>query len=303
MISQGTYPHGPYTPGPDGQGLILGCDGAGEIVAVGEGVSDWEKGDRVHSLFFEDWLTGPIKAPYISTTLGAQVQGVLTQYRIFRSDTLLPISKHLTYEEAATIPCAAVTAWHALFEKVPLTKDSTILVLGSGGVSVFGAQLAKAAGARVIATTSSEEKEEKYKSLGVDHVINYREEPEWSDKVKELTGNEGVDQVLEVGGQGTLVHSVKSIKRGGIVHLIGAVAGGRPAEDIGDLARMLLFGQGTLSGILVGSKEMAQRLDTFIEKHQIKPVIDRVFAWTEAVQALDYQLQGSHFGKIVIKID
>ncbi|KAG8745356.1 hypothetical protein FRC10_008215 [Ceratobasidium sp. 414] len=279
------------------------CDGAGEIVAIGEGVSDWKKGDRVHSLFFEDWLDGPIKTPYLSTTLGAQVPGVLAQYRIFRPDTLLPIPAHLTYEEASTIPCAAVTAWHAIFEKTPVTKDSTILVLGSGGVSVFGAQLAKAAGARVIATTSSKEKEEKYRSLGVDHVINYREVPDWSDRVKELTGNDGVDQVLEVGGQGTLVQSVKSVKREGLVHVIGAVAGGQPAENFGDLAMMLILGQATLSGILVGSKEMAQRLDAFIEKHKIKPVIDRVFAWTEAVQALDYQLGGSHFGKIVIKID
>ncbi|QRV75909.1 Zinc-binding dehydrogenase [Ceratobasidium sp. AG-Ba] len=300
---RGIYP-GPYSTGPDGQGLILGCDGAGEIVAVGEGVDEWKQGDRVHSLFFEDWQTGPIKTKYVGTSLGAQVPGVLAQYRIFRADTILSIPKHLTFEEAATIPCAAVTAWHALFEKVPITKDSTVLVLGSGGVSVFGAQFAKAAGARVIATTSSKEKEQKYRALGVDEIINYRETPNWSDKVRELTGGEGVDHVLEVGGQGTLVHSVKSVKREGMVHVIGAVAGGvKPNESISDLANLLLYGQVTMSGIFVGSKEMAQRLDAFIEKHRVKPLVDRVFGWTEAIEALNYQLKGSHFGKIVIKID
>ncbi|KAF8609727.1 zinc-type alcohol dehydrogenase-like protein [Ceratobasidium sp. AG-I] len=297
-----SYP-GPYSKGPDGGGLIPTCDGAGEVVAVGDGVSKWKKGDRVHSLFTEGWLSGPMKPEYFATALGAPVSGCLTQYRIFPEATLLPIPDHLTYEEAATLPCAAVTAWHALFERRPLTKDSTILVLGSGGVSVFGAQLAKAAGARVIATTSSKEKEAKYKALGVDHVINYREHPEWSEKVKELTGGLGVEHVLEVGGQGTLVQSVKSAQQEGLVHVIGAVAEGSPKETINDLATMLLFGQVSLSGLLVGSKEMAKNLDSFLAEHKVKPVVDRVFKWTEVIEALEYQRGGSHFGKVVIKIE
>ncbi|ELU41231.1 zinc-binding dehydrogenase domain-containing protein [Rhizoctonia solani AG-1 IA] len=193
LIGREQYP-GPYSTGPDGQGLIPSCDGAGEVVAVGEGVTQWKKGDRVHSLFFETWFDGPIQV------LGGGTTGCLTQYRVFDAKTLLPIPAYLSYEEAATIPCAALTAWHSFFEKQPITKDSTVLVLGSGGVSVFGAQLAKAAGARVIATTSSKEKAAKYKDLGVDEIINYREVPEWSSKVKELTGGKGVEQVLEVGG-------------------------------------------------------------------------------------------------------
>ncbi|QRW04817.1 Zinc-binding dehydrogenase [Ceratobasidium sp. AG-Ba] len=279
-------PHGnipwPYSTGPDGQGLILGCDGAGEIVAVGEGVDEWKQGDRVHSLFFEDWQTGPIKTKYVGTLPRCTGARSFSPVPDFRADTILSIPKHLTFEEAATIP---------------------FLVLGSGGVSVRGT-IRKAAGARVIATTSSKEKEQKYRALGVDEIINYRETPNWSDKVRELTGGEGVDHVLEVGGQGTLVHSVKSVKREGMVHVIGAVAGGvKPNESISDLANLLLYGQVTMSGIFVGSKEMAQRLDAFIEKHRVKPLVDRVFGWTEAIEALDYQLKGSHFGKIVIKID
>ncbi|CUA68587.1 putative alcohol dehydrogenase [Rhizoctonia solani] len=303
LIGQGIYP-GPYTNGPDGQGLIPSCDGAGEVVAVGDGVTQWKKGDRVHSLFFETWFDGPIKDEYAPFTVGAGTTGCLTQYRIFDAKTLLPIPAHMSYEEAATIPCAALTAWQSFFEKRPITKDSTVLVLGSGGVSVFGAQLAKAAGARVIATTSSKEKEAKYKALGVDEIINYREVPEWSNKVKELTDGKGVDQVLEVGGQGTLVQSLKSVHREGFVHVIGVVAQGSPTnESLQDLAFMLLFNQSTMSGILVGSKEMCERLDGFMAEHKIKPVIDRVFGWTEVVDALDYQLSGSHFGKVVIKID
>lgn len=303
LISKGLYP-GNYSTGPDGQGLIPSCDGAGEIVAVGQDVSEWKTGDRVHSLFFDTWFTGPIKDEYLPHTVGGGSPGCLAQYRVFRAETLLPIPSHLSYEEAASVPCAGITAWQSFFEKRPITKDSTVLVLGSGGVSVFGAQFAKAAGARVIATTSSKEKEAEYRALGVDEIINYREVPEWSAKVKELTGGKGVQQVLEVGGQGTLVQSLKSVEREGFVHVIGVVAQGNPAEEtINDLAMLLLFGQATMSGILVGSKEMAQRLDAFITEHKIKPVVDRVFGWTEVVDALDYQLGGSHFGKIVIKID
>ncbi|KAF8672823.1 Zinc-binding dehydrogenase [Rhizoctonia solani] len=303
MINKGQYP-GPLSTGPDGQGLIPSCDGAGEVVAVGEGVTQWRKGDRVHSLFFETWFDGPIQDEHMPFTVGGGTPGCLAQYRVFDAKALLPIPAHLSYEEAATIPCAALTAWHSFFEKRPVTKDSTVLVLGSGGVSVFGAQLAKAAGARVIATTSSKEKAAKYKDLGADDIINYREVPEWSNKVRELTEGKGVEQVLEVGGQGTLMQSIKSAKREGLVHVIGAVAQGNPGgETLQDLAMTLLFGQASIGGIVVGSKAMCERLDAFMTEHKIKPVVDRVFGWTEVVDALDYQLSGSHFGKIVVKID
>ncbi|CCO35448.1 alcohol dehydrogenase zinc-binding domain protein [Rhizoctonia solani AG-1 IB] len=302
-VSKGLY-FGPISTGPDGQGLIPASDGAGEVVAVGEGVTQWKNGDRVHSLFFETWFDGSLQDEHVNSTAGGGTTGCLTQYRIYDAKSLLPIPPHLSYEEAATIPCAALTAWQPFFEKRPITKDSTVLVLGSGGVSVFGAQLAKAAGARVIATTSSKDKEAKYKALGVDEVINYRDAPEWSSKVMELTGGKGVDQVLEVGGQGTLIQSIKSVERQGLVHIIGAVSQGNPGgETIQDLAILLLLRQVTASGSSVGSKSMCERLDAFITEHKIKPVVDRVFGWTDAIEALDYQLSGSHFGKIVIRID
>ncbi|CAE6478107.1 unnamed protein product [Rhizoctonia solani] len=296
---------GPYKPnGPDGQGLIPSCDGAGEIVALGEGVTGWKEGDRVHSLFYETWLDGPYEREYMQHTLGGTKSGCLAQYRVFTAESLLPIPPHLSYEEASTIPCAAVTAWDAFFEKRAITDKSTVLVLGSGGVSVFGAQLAKAAGTKVIATTSSKAKADRYKSLGVDEVVNYREFPEWSTKVLELTGGKGVEQVLEIGGEGTILHSVKSVEPNGLVHVIGFLAGGSPGNgSLAELSLAILSTPATVSGIVVGSKAMCERLDAFMTHHKIKPVIDRVFGWHEVIEALDYQLTGGHFGKIVIKID
>ncbi|CAE6482669.1 unnamed protein product [Rhizoctonia solani] len=305
QISNRTYPASPTdSTGPDGQGLIPTSDGAGEVVALGEGVTQWKKGDRVHSLFFETWLDGPILPEHDFQALGAGTPGCLAQYRVFKAETLLPIPDYLSYEEASTLPCAALTAWNSFFERKPVTDKSTVLVLGSGGVSVFGAQLAKAAGARVIATTSSEAKAQKYRALGVDEVVNYREHPEWSAKVKELTGGKGVEQVLEVGGQGTIFQSIKSIERGGMIHVIGAVASGTSAGGgVQELGTLILITPAVLSGVLIGSKAMCQRLDAFVAKHKIKPVIDRVFGWTEVIEAFDYQISGSHFGKVVIKIE
>ncbi|KAF8761237.1 oxidoreductase [Rhizoctonia solani] len=284
QISNRTYPASPTdSTGPDGQGLIPTSDGAGEVVALGEGVTQWKKGDRVHSLFFETWLDGPILPEHDFQALGAGTPGCLAQYRVFKAETLLPIPDYLSK---------------------PVTDKSTVLVLGSGGVSVFGAQLAKAAGARVIATTSSEAKAQKYRALGVDEVVNYREHPEWSAKVKELTGGKGVEQVLEVGGQGTIFQSIKSIERGGMIHVIGAVASGTSAGGgVQELGTLILITPAVLSGVLIGSKAMCQRLDAFVAKHKIKPVIDRVFGWTEVIEAFDYQISGSHFGKVVIKIE
>ncbi|CAE6456171.1 unnamed protein product [Rhizoctonia solani] len=313
LISRETYVGPPErSAGPDGQGLILTCDGAGEIVALGEGVTEWKRGDRVHSLFYETWFDGPFETSlranicitHSAELLRVALHNTARQLRVFTTESLLPIPAHLSYEEASTIPCAALTAWHAFFEKRPITNKSTVLVLGSGGVSVFGAQLAKAVGARVIATTSSKAKADQYKALGVDEVVNYREFPEWSTKVIELTGGKGVEQVLEIGGEGTILHSVKSIRPDGLVHVIGAVASSTPPSgSLAELGLSILATPATVSGILVGSKAMCERLDAFITQHKIKPVVDRVFGWSDVVEALDYQLTGGHLGKIIIKID
>ncbi|ELU40865.1 zinc-binding dehydrogenase domain-containing protein [Rhizoctonia solani AG-1 IA] len=327
--SNRTYPASPTdSTGPDGQGLIPTSDGAGEVVALGDGVTQWKKGDRV--IVSSNPLNN-MQPEHDFQALGAGTPGCLAQYRVFKAETLLPIPDYLSYEEASTLPCAALTAWNSFFERKPVTDKSTVLVLGSGGVSVFGAQLAKAAGARVIATTSSEAKAQKYRALGVDEVVNYREHPEWSAKVKELTGGKGVEQVIgstqktiPLGGQGTIFQSIKSIERGGMIHVIGAVASGTSAgggvQELGTLilitpavvseatiinvrTRNMLMNWFQLSGVLIGSKAMCQRLDAFVAKHKIKPVIDRVFGWTEVIEAFDYQISGSHFGKVVIKIE
>ncbi|KDN40382.1 hypothetical protein RSAG8_08145, partial [Rhizoctonia solani AG-8 WAC10335] len=280
LVSHEKYPGiQEHSTGPDDQGLILTSDGAGEIVALGEGVTEWKKGDRAHSLFYETWFDGPYEPKYMKRALGA------------RSSQLKAFSRSLPTSPTKKRPLFPVQRLQ------PITDKSTMLVLGSGGVSVFGAQLCKATGARVIATTSNQAKAERYKSLGVEEVMNYREFPEWPAKVKEVTGGQGVEQVLEIGGQGTLVHSVKSVKANGHVHVIGAVAGSIPSGSLAEL------GGAIVSGHMVGSKAMCERLDAFITQHKIKPVIDRVFGWNEVIEALDYQLTGGHFGKIVVKID
>ncbi|KAH7320526.1 alcohol dehydrogenase [Rhizoctonia solani] len=299
----GQYP-GTFTKGPDNGGLIPTSDGAGEIVAVGEGVTRWTIGDRIHSLFSESWVTGPVRDEHWLTMIGSRTQGCLTQYRIFPADFCMPVPPHLSYDEAASITCAGITAFNALFEFGSTTPESTVLMLGSGGVSVYGAQFAKAIGARVIATTSSEEKARKYKELGVDHVINYRYTPNWADEVKNLTGGQGVDQVFEIGGQGTLMEAIKSIKPGGMVHVISVPQEGTPAASVRELAMALMMKYGKLNGVATGPKDVAERLDAFISKHNIKPVLDtKVFGWGEAIEAFDYINSGAHFGKVVIRID
>ncbi|CAE6442572.1 unnamed protein product [Rhizoctonia solani] len=301
---RGIYPIPGFTTGPDGKGLIPTSDGAGDIVAVGEGVDGWVVGDRVHSLLSQGWIDGPIKAEYMSTFLGSKVQGCLTQYRIFPAEFILPVPDHLSYEESASAICVGITAFNALFETESITPDSTLLVLGSGGLSVIGAQLAKAAGARVIATTSSKEKVQKYKALGVDHVINHREVPNWADEVKRVTDGQGVDHVIEIGGKGTLAEAVKSIKLNGVVHVMSASRDEAPATALHDLAVALIFSRGKINGISPGGKDVAQRLDSFISKHRLKPSFDsKVFRWEEAKEAYDYFQSGAHFGKVVIRID
>ncbi|KEP49221.1 alcohol dehydrogenase zinc-binding domain protein [Rhizoctonia solani 123E] len=317
--SLGQYPGGAFTTGPDHGGLIPASDGAGEIVAVGQGVDKWTTGDRVYSLFSETWESGPVQDHHWSGMVGSHTQGCLTQYRyvfptllktfmyllcsIFSAEYCLPVPEHLSYEQAAAIPCAGMTAFNALFVVSTTTQDSTVLVLGSGGVSVLGAQFAKAAGARVIATTSSESKSHKYKALGVDHVVNYRDTPDWADEVKKLTSGQGVDQVFEIGGSGTLMESIRAIKPGGEVHVISV-----PAEaattSISELAMSLLLKQGKLNGVVVGGKDVGQRLNSFISEHKVEPLVDsKVFEWKAAKEAFDYIQSGAHFGKVVIRVD
>jgi len=292
MIVSGTYNPRMRLP------AIPFSDGAGEIVEVGRGVERWKAGDRVCSTVIPGWRDGGPSAATAKTAIGAgNAEGVLQEYRVFGSDEIVPYPAHLSVEEASTLPCAAVTAWHALSVSGGVQPGETVLTLGTGGVSVFAIQFAHALGARVISTSSSDEKLSKVRGLGADQTINYREDPDWEKAVIEMTGGVGVDHVVEVGGTGTLTRSVKAVRTGGHIALIGAL------DMAGEFNPIPLFMKAIrMQGIFVGSTEMFTAMNAFIAEHEIRPVIDRTFRFDETRDALKYMASGSHFGKIVIKI-
>jgi len=288
---------GKYSAGARPPDRIPLSDGAGEVIAVGEGVHRWRPGDRVAATFSLGWLDGdmPREAPGLS--LGGPIDGVLSEFVTLPEYGLVSIPDHLSFEEAATLPCAAVTAWNALFGLVPLRPGQVVLVLGTGGVSVFAMQLARIAGAEVIATSSSDAKLARASAIGATYTINYRTHPEWSKEVLRLTGGRGVDHVVEVGGTGTLPQSLDSIRPGGVISLIGILAEGEPSPP----AR-LLRAAGVLRGIQVGSRRMFEDLNRAISGSGMRPVVDRVFAFDDAPAALAYLATGSHVGKVVIRV-
>lgn len=284
-------------PGMVSKGLIPGSDGAGTVEAVGPGVSRWQVGDRVTGTFFETWLGGPMVPAHFEHSLGGTAPGVFAEQRLFPAEALVATPAHLSDEEAATLPCAALTAWNALFEgPVPLKPGDTVLVLGTGGVSMFALQFAKAAGAEVILTSSSDAKLERGRALGADHLINYAKQPDWDQAVLAATGGRGVDHVVEVGGPGTLQRSISAARHGGQVHLIGVLTGGT-LEPL-----PILFKTVTVRGVFVGSRTMFEAMNRLITQRGLKPVIDRVFPFAEARDALKHQIGASHFGKLVVKI-
>lgn len=280
----------------DSRPVVPLSDGAGQVVEVGEGVTRWKVGDRVSPIFVRDWIDGPATDAKLRTSLGGGVDGVAAEYVNLPEGSLVAIPDEMSYVEAATVPCAAVTAWHALFVSGGLQPGQTVLLLGTGGVSVFGLQLAKNAGARVIVTSSSDEKLERAKSLGADEGVNYREHPEWHKKVKQLTGGVGVDHVVEVGGPGTLERSLKSAAVGGHIHLIGVLDS--PAAKISPM--LSVFNLLTIRGIYVGSRHMHEQVLSAMSVGNLKPVIDRTFAFGELVDAYRYFAGQKHFGKVVI---
>lgn len=271
-------------------------DGAGEVVATGRDVTRWKIGDRVCPIFAQGWLEGEPSPRKNRTALGGgDLDGVLREYGAFDEDGLVKIPESLSFEEAATLPCAAVTTWNALVNSGKLKAGDTVLTLGTGGVSVFAMQFAKMHGARVIATSSSDEKLERAKELGADMTINYRSAPDWDREVLSLTNRAGVDHVVEVGGAGTLAKSLNSVRVGGHVALIGVLAGGGDFDPRGILMRSI-----RVQGVFVGSRRMFEELNGAIEANGLKPVIGKTFAFAEAREALRYMESGSHFGKIVI---
>jgi len=273
-------------------------DGAGEVVSVGEQVTKWKVGDRVCPIFMQGWTDGEIDFSKARTALGGDLDGCLREFGIFSEDGLVTIPEHLSYEEAATLPCAAVTAYNALFASGCLKPDDTVLLQGTGGVSIFALQFASVFGCRTIITSSSDEKLNRAKELGADELINYKEREDWDKAVLDLTEKRGVDHVVEVGGAGTLQRSVNAVKMGGHVAVIGVLSG---KGDFNPAA--ILMKAVKLQGIFVGSRQMFERMNQMICQHSLKPVIDRTFAFDETKDALKYMESGSHFGKIVVKID
>lgn len=292
MVVSGTYNPRMKLP------AVPFSDGAGEIVSVGEGVTKWKIGDRVSPIVIQGWLDGEPSAAKAKTAIGAGgPEGVLREYGTFGEESLVRIPEHLSYEEGATLPCAAVTAWNAVVVSGKIKAGDTVLTLGTGGVSVFALQIAKHFGARVISTSSSDEKLERMRQLGADETINYRTREDWDKAVLELTEGRGVDHVVEVGGTGTLTKSVKAVRVGGHIALIGAL------DMAGEFNPISVFMKGIrLQGIFIGSREMFEGLNAMIDSVNMRPVIDRIFKFDEAREALHYMEAGTHLGKIVIKI-
>lgn len=274
-------------------------DGAGEVVAIGSKVTRWVPGDRVMPIFAQRWYHGELDEESRRTSLGAGAlwDGVLRELGTFDQESVVRVPEHLSFAEAATLPCAALTAWHALAVSGKLKAGDSVLVLGTGGVSIFAAQFAKMFGARVIATSGSAEKIKRLNDLGIEEVINYREREDWDEAVLEMTARRGVDHVVEVGGAGTLARSVNAARFSGHIALIGALSGGGGVDLVKAFMRSL-----KLQGIFTGSRSMFLDMLQAISVNRMHPVIDRTFDLASARDAFSYMASGSHFGKVVITI-
>lgn len=273
-------------------------DGAGEVVALGDGVMDWQAGDRVVIPFMPQWLDGQMTQQHQALALGANVDGLMREFAVLPANSLIRIPDYLSFDEAATLPCAAVTAWDALVERGEMKPGSTVLVLGTGGVSTFALQLAKLKGARVLAITSSDAKAERLLAMGADAVHNYTTDPAWDQWALAQTNGLGVDHVVEIGGPDTLNRSIKATRFSGHIALIGVLTGvSGDVQTVGILRKAI-----RLDGIYVGSKAMFERMIAAMEPAQLRPVIDSTFALDQAADAFAHMASGSHIGKIVMRV-
>ena len=279
-------------PKPD---LIPLSDGAGEIVAVGPGVSRLKVGDRVAGCFMQKWIGGAIDEAAQASAMGGAIDGMLTELAVLEEDGAVVLPAGLSFEQGATLPCAAVTAWHALVEIGQLKAGDTVLVQGSGGVSIFALQFARMFGARVIATSSSAAKAERLKAMGAEAVIDYKATPDWDQEALKLTGGRGADLIVEVGGAGTLPRSFLAARLGGRIAVIGLLTGPSQVDPMPILRRNL-----RVQGLYVGSKQMFESMNRAIAAGGLEPVIDKVFPFAEAKDAYRHLKGQSHFGKIVI---
>jgi NADPH:quinone reductase-like Zn-dependent oxidoreductase len=273
-------------------------DGAGEIVSVGADVTGWKSGDRVVVPFFPAWLDGELTATAAASALGGDVDGMLREFALVPASALLPIPDHLSYEQAATLPCAAVTAWNGLFVSGNLQPGQTLLLQGTGGVSLFGLQFGKITGANIIIISSSDAKLERARAMGAAHTINYRTAPDWEKRVLEITDGRGVDLTLEVGGTGTLTKTLKATRYGGQVSLIGVLGGISGDVQIAPILHKSI----TVRGIYVGSRATFESMNRALAQHKIEPIIDQVFDFDQTHDAFRHLESAQHFGKIVIRI-
>jgi NADPH:quinone reductase-like Zn-dependent oxidoreductase len=271
-------------------------DGAGEVAAVGDGVTRVRAGDRVAGCFMPAWVDGEPTEAKARSALGGGGTGMLAEYVVLPAEGLVRCPDHLSDEEAATLPCAAVTAWHALVTEGGVKAGDVVLTQGTGGVSVFALQFARRLGARVIATSGSDAKLARVVQMGASDGINYKTTPEWGGRARELTGL-GVDHVVEVGGAGTMPESMRAVRMGGRVSLIGVLSGAGQFNPTPVLMKNL-----RVQGIFVGSREMFEAMNRAIALHKMRPVVDRVFPLSEARAALHHMEGGSHFGKVVIRV-
>jgi NADPH:quinone reductase-like Zn-dependent oxidoreductase len=293
LMVNGVYGRGPATTGP----IVPFSDGCGVVEAVGEGVTRVQVGDRVATLFFQGWVSGPPTAEKLMTALGYPIPGAGREFGVFSQEGLSKVPDFLSDHQVATLPCAALTAWRALFVDASVKPGDSVVLQGTGGVSIFGLQFAHAAGCRTLITSSSDAKLQRAQALGADHLVNYREVPEWARAIREATGGRGADVILEVGGGGTIEQSVRAVRVGGHIAIIGVVAGAgggfNPALLIGNSARV--------QGLSVGSRDMFEAMCEAIEQHRIQPVVDKVYPWTEAPAAFAAMASAEHFGKIVLE--
>ena len=277
---------------------VPNSDAAGEVIAVGPGVTAFKPGDKVMSCFFEDWAGGPISQAAMDSALGGARQGVLAEHVVLDAGGVIAMPAHLGFAEAATLPCAGLTAWHALTRPAPVMPGQTVLLLGTGGVSVFAQQFCNLMGARTIVTSSSDEKLERMRALGAAELVNYRATPEWDARVLELTDGVGVDRVVEVGGPGTLQRSINAVRVGGAISLIGVLTGAGGEIVPTSLMRKSI----SLRGIYVGSYDMFAEMNRAMESHDLKPIVSETFAFEEAKAAYHRMRGAGHFGKMVINV-
>jgi len=289
---------GGYGPQQKQTGLTLLSDGAGEIVEVGPGVAGYRVGDRVASCFFQDWEGGPANARRLGSALGAHLDGVACELKVLPARGVMHFPDHLNWLEAATLPCAALTAWNAVLGATAVGPGETVVTQGTGGVSMFAAQFAVVSGAEVISTSSTHAKLERLAAIGSHHLINYKSEPEWGKRVRALTGGTGADLVVEVGGADTLKQSMLAVRPGGTLALIGVVSGRKAELNLGPVVTSFM----RLQGITVGNRDEYAAMMRAIGLSKLKPVLDRSFPLSDIRKAMEYLQSGQHVGKVCIEI-